>query len=212
MIVTEKILKRKYKEFNELYFNNELSKDMIFHLDKNLDALGRWNELELDGIVKPIIYINSKYIYTDDQISVLLLHEMIHAYLVPNGICTDDDEVHGEEFHKKEKEIEEKSGLSLTNKINNLDLNIIGKRFYLLILADNEENLYLNCFDKEKIFKWYVKYFKDNPNHDNKRIYKLFTSQKGIFGNFEICNEIGELNATQFSKEEFEKEIMPYIV
>ena len=98
-----------FQSFNHEYFNDELPIPKLvirhtyrtlgyFHCD--LDAWG--------GIVNPIIEISDNYDYTESQFRDILVHEMIHYYILLNGIR--DTSKHGQVFRRMMNDINQKYG------------------------------------------------------------------------------------------------------
>lgn len=117
MVISEFNILAGFQNFNHDYFNDELPfpKIVVRH---SYRTLGYFHcELDLDGsIIDPTIEISDNYDYTESQFRDILVHEMIHYYLVFNGKDTKCH--HGKEFKKISKEFNSKYGMNITPTID----------------------------------------------------------------------------------------------
>jgi len=104
-------LNKKYKEFNKLYFNNELSPIDIKEVQSKAPFIAR--------IVKAHMDINEPRFnpLTEKNKDAVFIHEMIHVWLDQKGI-SDSKNLHLGEFLIKAKEIEKKSGLNIRGRFH----------------------------------------------------------------------------------------------
>lgn len=123
MVISEHNIIYKFHEYNDLYFNGTLPFPQLkvrhsyrtlgyFYCD--IDEYGR--------ISNETIEISDSYNYTEEQLRDVLVHEMIHYYLLYIGLdkkCT-----HGKQFKKMCKEFNEKYGMHLSKRIDISNYNI----------------------------------------------------------------------------------------
>lgn len=214
MIATRKILERKYDEFNERYFDNELPYDMILYPNHELKSFGEFNEIyfqEEEDILYPIIYINEQFVYTEDELNILLLHEMVHAYLVPRGIELEDP--HGKAFQELAHKIEEKSGYE--DIITGVKfVKYRNKTFYIIIINQNESDIrHIATFTDKNIFKWYVDFFNNRKEDCSIKVdsFEIYKSQYNCFDSFEITDKIVNLSCDKLENKRFEEELLPLL-
>lgn len=90
MRISQKVLKRRFKRFNEKYFKGELvtpkfiiggSKDTAGAFESNIFMLPDENgEYYIDTLNKITIHLSKKLIKDSKVLDDILLHEMIHYY------------------------------------------------------------------------------------------------------------------------------------
>lgn len=106
------LAKRLYPEYNAKYFDSECPPGLFIGekaLGKDILAMAPFTSNVVDGI-----FFNSRYELPDDRIKSLLLHEMIHVWLISSEIyTTSGGGYHGKEFQDKRKEVESESGISI---------------------------------------------------------------------------------------------------
>lgn len=111
-----------FGEYNKKCFNNELPRPLIslFHSEK---ILGRFTcDFDEDGYVdNPRIEISDSYEYTEQRLSEVLVHEMIHYYLAYTQL--DTNLTHGEHFNAMANYISNNFGLNITETIDIADMN-----------------------------------------------------------------------------------------
>lgn len=117
MIISEFNILAAFQSFNHKYFNDELPipKVVIRHSYRTLGYF----HCELDwngGIIDPIIEMTDNYDYTESQFRDILVHEMIHYYLVYNG--KDKRCHHGKEFKKMSNDFNSRYGMNITSTID----------------------------------------------------------------------------------------------
>ena len=117
MIISEFNILAAFQSFNHKYFNDELPipKVVIRHSYRTLGYF----HCELDwngGIINPIIEMTDNYDYTESQFRDILVHEMIHYYLVYNG--KDKRCHHGKEFKKMSNDFNSRYGMNITSTID----------------------------------------------------------------------------------------------
>ena len=128
MIITKELLKEKFKEYNELYFDNKLGKCNFSFFNKNLSYLG-WYQSKEDKRERPNdkIWIGTSIIWTMDLLKSVLIHEMVHMYVYRiEGHKTDGIFGHGKHFRKHAKRLKKHFNIEII-KIKNV--NYINKKF-----------------------------------------------------------------------------------
>jgi len=137
-------LQQKYDEFNRKFFNNELPKIPIrFAKLKTVGGEVKYTVVRPAGWVAPnptlvrigkvdkyagasvknmTMTISSMYMRDEESLDKILLHEMIHTYMVVIGKF---NESHGSNFIKVAKDISRKVGfeIPLVDNVSNLVLN-----------------------------------------------------------------------------------------
>ena len=129
---TTRTLKSDYALFNNTLFNSELPDSSMFKL-----TLAKKSVRGYSGYVKTLYNNNSlpeikelmvSSEYTDDSIRGLLIHEMIHIWMVLNNYHEDMNvSLHGKEFITKLKAIQMKTPIKIPADENDnhvLKLNI----------------------------------------------------------------------------------------
>ena len=121
MEVTKDLLKKKFEEYNKLYFNNELSKCTMHYigLGKGLGVYipkkGKNNK------VNGSIWINNKVEWNEELLKLLLIHEMIHHYIeTVKKIKFDGLFSHGFFFRSKMNKINKEFGLNVSVHFKNI--------------------------------------------------------------------------------------------
>lgn len=141
MKITKKLIKQKFDEYNELYFNSELPKCEI-----RISSAYRYYGLfqcKFDEKYKRVtcksISISDLYDYTEENLKNILVHEMIHYYLIQNKKLFKDSIKHGPEFQKMMKDFNEKY---------NLNIRILQEWGYIKLLPTTSKFLFtlLNIF------------------------------------------------------------------
>lgn len=110
MVLTIKLLKEKFKEYNKSYFENKL-KMCNFSLYPSNYEYARFSPQI--GQTKARIWINKKIKWDEELLKNTLIHEMVHYYVysiigVKNFLFP-----HGQKFRKVCKEIKEKYGYEI---------------------------------------------------------------------------------------------------
>lgn len=121
MIVSLEYIERKFKEYNDLYFERKLKPlpfkistqtflgQVSFMREKNPD--GTWHYYDF------VFHINTKIYLPEAEVKDTILHEIIHYWILSNQM--QDTTSHGEIFIKKMKEINIKynRNLSVSHKV-----------------------------------------------------------------------------------------------
>ena len=117
MVIAEFNILAGFQYFNHEYFNDMLPfpKIVIRH---SYRTLGYFHcELDsYDNILNPTIEMTDNYDYTEGQFRDILVHEMIHYYLVFNG--KDRKCRHGKEFKRMANDFNARYGMNITSTID----------------------------------------------------------------------------------------------
>ena len=108
--LTKDDLERRFKEYNEIYFEGILPK---CHL-----TIGGNQEYGYGGYVnpkkgKPRIYLCQGVYWTDDSLKLILIHEMVHHYVSTIVKPPFGETPHGYQFNKKCKQLLTQYGLKV---------------------------------------------------------------------------------------------------
>ena len=117
MVISEFNVLAGFQYFNYKYFNNELPIPSIV-IKHSYRTLGYFHcELdEFGNIINPTIEMSDNYDYLEPQFDDILVHEMIHYYLVYNG--EDRKCRHGKEFMKMANDFNIRYGMNITPTID----------------------------------------------------------------------------------------------
>ena len=115
MKINKTLIKEKFNEYNKLYFNSELPKCEI-RIKSAYRYYGlfecKYHEKYKKATFKTIT-ISDLYDYTDENLKNILVHEMIHYFLIEKKKLFHDSINHGREFQKMAKEFNEKHNLNI---------------------------------------------------------------------------------------------------
>ena len=120
--LTTNLLFLKFIDLNEKYFNNELpipkfqtihSYKKVGHFSCSYDKNGLFNEK---------IEVSDFYDYTEWQLEMVLLHEMIHYKLAYDGL--DMRASHGKEFVNLASDLSRRSGLDINKELGPDELKL----------------------------------------------------------------------------------------
>jgi hypothetical protein len=116
MVASIKTIEKYFREYNKLYFNNKLplcqfyihtSFDYLgyFHCYKNIYKPGKYHRMSIS--------MSDRFDYTEDEFRKILVHEMIHLYLVHTKSAIEGNLDHGPLFIKTMNEFNKKFNLGL---------------------------------------------------------------------------------------------------
>ena len=98
MLITKEIIKRKFMDFNSLYFNSELPLCSfgLLHSFKRFGQFSfnknKWNKKKMTFI---LLEVSDYYDYDEHTLDMVILHEMIHYYLAYKFHDFEDNMSHG---------------------------------------------------------------------------------------------------------------------
>lgn len=116
MVASSKTIEKYFKEYNKVYFDNKLPQPLFF-IHTSYDILGYFNCYK--NIYKPGKYhrmsitMSDRYDFTEEEFKCILLHEMIHLYLVHTKSAIDGNLDHGNLFIKTITEFNKKYNLNI---------------------------------------------------------------------------------------------------
>lgn len=116
MVASIKTIEKYFKEYNSLYFKNKLPL-CRFGIHTSYDYLGWFNCYK--NLYKPGKYhrmsitMSDRFDYTEEEFKQILLHEMLHLYLVHTKSAIEGNLDHGELFLKTMAEFNKKFGLNI---------------------------------------------------------------------------------------------------
>lgn len=173
----ESQIRKWYNEFNIILFNNELPHNIPFKFNRSKKYAAQVNsvvlkrtingraEYDYDSVVIKHISFSKLHIKTDEAFKGILVHEMIHIWLLSHNIpfTSGGDKSHGIEFMDKLKEVQAKVSfkIPLTEEVDNLKVEDTGKTFYVAYIKRASGNsicvyamrFFLNNIEELK-FKW----------------------------------------------------------
>jgi len=121
MEITTELLTEKFREYNRLYFNNELYLPRM-RLLKSFRMCGYFSCKKIIGrrrLRGERLEVTCYYDWPEDALRDVIVHEMIHYYLAFKHI--DNDLTHGEAFHEMSEYLNNKYGLHVTERIDTSD-------------------------------------------------------------------------------------------
>lgn len=137
MIVDRKILKRLYDKYNQEYFLGYLPTCPLYTHD-SYRLLGHYSfELGRNGsVIGHSITISDSYDWTEEQLRDVLVHEMVHEYLIYYGL--DDTGKHTKLFKSFMNRLNKEHGLNMAVITDLTDFKVrkgkstLGKIFHTL--------------------------------------------------------------------------------
>ena len=114
MEITKELLKQKFEEYNNLYFNNELPM-CTFSYNYMRYAFGTYTtHTKSIGQKMGHIRISKSIDLDEEMLRELLVHEMIHHYVrTIDGVFFDGFFCHGRHFVRQIKRIKKEHGLEI---------------------------------------------------------------------------------------------------
>ena len=179
----------KFDYYNQLCFDGKLKRPPIL-LNTRYSTLGRtggkgvigenggvhWEDLHIEISVRLDL---PEYEYIDT-----IVHEMIHYYIMSNGLKDDSD--HGTIFCHKMKEITEKYGIRITITYNPSEDEQIATRTrdrFICVADGTDGHTYFAVVAKNKLFQfWDI-----IPQIDGVSEVHWFVSDRKIFENYPVA-------------------------
>lgn len=115
MKVTKELIKERFDEYNQKYFNGQLGKCKFYLLPKTKSTLGKYNGQE-DKNGKPVdrIGIGTGVIWTEEAFKRVLIHEMVHMYNRRIDNCVWDGVLgHGRRFKRQCRRLKKEYGIDV---------------------------------------------------------------------------------------------------
>lgn len=133
MLVTKEIIKRKFMDFNSLYFNSELPLCSfgLLHSFKRFGQFSfnknKWNKKKMTF---KLLEVSDYYDYDEHTLDMVILHEMIHYYLAYKFHDFEENMSHGASFVSFIEEFNKKHNTEITVEIRKT-LNRAPNKSYL---------------------------------------------------------------------------------
>ena len=118
MVVTERIIEQKYREYDKAYFNDELPIPR-FGLLKSYTTCGYFSCRKIIGkrrVKGPLLEISVYYDWKEEDLKNVIVHEMIHYYLAYKHI--DNGLTHGDAFKEMASDFNTKYDLNITEMVD----------------------------------------------------------------------------------------------
>jgi len=111
--ITKEDIRIRYKEYNRLYFGNQL-KHCHFSVQK-MWCLGLYTNKKVDsnGIIEGHIWITNDVDWTEDDLREVIIHEMIHHYVKTVDRKWSGLFGHGRLFRRQCKRLKQDYGLNI---------------------------------------------------------------------------------------------------
>jgi len=156
MIATLQVVKAIYNRYNSELFNHELPSDINIRIGNAKRSSGSvaflYNRVVKELTIKNFT-ISKFHVHTEESLHSVILHEMVHVYLLVNDIIytTGGNKYHGREFVAKAKELEAKTGIYTIirdNVIKKVANTSTKARYFILIKKANGEDSIVSITDK----------------------------------------------------------------
>ena len=118
MIIETDILTKKFRKFNEKYFNKELPlpKITLLHSYRYLGYFLCDKVIGRRRLKHQEIQISDYYDWDEKELDNIIIHEMIHYYLAYKHI--DNDLTHGKAFQEMANKFNKEYGFNIKEKID----------------------------------------------------------------------------------------------
>lgn len=206
MKITEQKIRDIIAEYNDLYDNIPPIDYVIIGNCKNVTTAPAMvtNVEDEYGM-----FINTDdYMFTEETLVPIVLHEMVHYYLLLNGKQSKGDAIHDDTFQQKASEIEEKTDIKGImygkNKVHET-LRYKNKRQAFVFLKNREKDLLCITKIPEKRIKYWLKYLRSYCKNIGYDEYKVEISNKCLLINNITSFSNGtnlECNAFELSENE----------
>ncbi len=106
-------LKKRFTDYNNLYFNGELNECNFSFFSKNITYLGWYcSKNDKNDNPKDKIWIGTCVKWDDESLKQIMIHEMVHMYVYRIKKCKFDGLFgHGKRFRQKCKQIKNDYGV-----------------------------------------------------------------------------------------------------
>lgn len=139
-IATLSVVKSLYNEYNRELFNNELPLVNI-RIGRAKNSSGSvafiYDTISKELTIKNFT-ISNFHIHTEESLRSVIIHEMIHIYLLANDIIytSGGNKYHGREFYEKAKELEAITGIHtiFEDRVTKGVANTSSKARYFLLI------------------------------------------------------------------------------
>lgn len=123
MVATTQLIEKLYREYNKKYFNDELP-TCSFCIHRSFRTLGfftcRKRYCEPRKFYKMNISVTNCYDFTENELKYILLHEMLHVFLIHKNSIVEGNVDHGKIFIKTMKEFNKKHNLEIEVEYNHI--------------------------------------------------------------------------------------------
>lgn len=147
-------LEMMYNNINRIAFDNELPPIKPKVSSRLTRATGLASAKVRNGVLigSPEIKISDKYVMDDDEVEVILAHEMIHVWFFMQG---DFKESHGVKFKAKAREVGQKlrKEIPLTHDAANLEIARGPKDVYVILYIENPSKMYITFYNAKSFIK-----------------------------------------------------------
>ncbi len=205
MKITEKIVRDIISSYNHLYDDIPPIDYIIIGRTKDVTTSPA-TVVNIDD--EYALFINTDdYIFSEDILVPIILHEMVHYYLLLNGKQAKGDEQHNEIFQEKAREIEKETGIDGINSgCNHVQANLRykNKRFAVIILKKYDTNTLNITLIPDKRFNYWAKYLKLHYKELGFDTYDVFRTNKQVFGQINSFSDGYDLLCESFALDEHE--------
>lgn len=217
MKLTEDLLKKTYIQCNKDYFNNSLPNGIHLYPVDNYEVIGRFVSLSEKYNINDTddlgILINADMDYTDETIKMVLLHEMVHEYLLlTNRREYEKQEPHGKMFKDKCIEISNQYNIKPFFRNDIIDnLPLLSKHYiHIIVIKKNEKKYLIGRLKSNKWCSYFREYFSQNNSGYNFSDIKFYISKSHVLRQFSENDGIS-LILSEIDKKTFNEKILPWI-
>lgn len=141
MKITKELIKERFEEYNQKYFNKQLGRCKFYLLPKNNSILGKYNcQEDNNGNLIDRIGIGTGVVWTEETFKHVLIHEMVHMYNRRVDNCVWDGVLgHGRRFRRQCRRLKREFGI-----------NVLGVPDIVYLKKENSPKIW------ERIFFWII--------------------------------------------------------